>query len=109
MRSHSQLNARIESTLSASWLRLGYRLRSVTQYLIGLFACSVPFSVRGSLRFYLSNSSSPVLLSAGALGLMKLSIALSMSLERTFGRPTTRGKVLYCAHKARKLRLLVLS
>jgi hypothetical protein len=69
----------------------------------------VPFSVRSLLRFYLLNLSSPVLLLARALELTKLLIALSMLLERTFRSPTTRGKVLYCAYKARKLRLLVLS
>jgi hypothetical protein len=72
----------------------------LTQYLIGLSACSVPLSAAGLLRFHLLNSSSSAVRLLAVLGLSILSIASSILLGITADGLTARGEVLYCAQSA---------
>ena len=96
-RSHSQLEAGIESTSSASLLRLGYRSCSPTQYFVGNFALSLPASTCGSRRFHISNSSS---LSTTLFGSIRLLIASSILLILALVCVRGFSKLQYCAHSA---------
>jgi hypothetical protein len=82
IRSHSQLEARIDSTSRTSLLRLGYYSRSPIQYCIGSSALGESFPATSSQRLHLVYSS---LSSVDLVGLQRLSIASLRSLESVWG------------------------
>jgi hypothetical protein len=72
----------------------------LTQYLIGLSACSVPLLAAGSLCLHLLNLSLLAVRLLAVLRLSKLSVASSILLRITADSLTARSEVLYCAQSA---------